>query len=114
MSRIEDLKKLSQELRIQIVEMIHNAGSGHSGGSLSCAEILTVLYEHVMNVRPADPLWADRDRFILSKGHAAPALYATLARKGFFGMESLKTLRRLESCLQGHPCMFKLPGVDMS
>lgn len=114
MSKLEEMKRTAQELRITIIDMIYKAGSGHSGGSLSCAEILTVLYDEVMNLKPEDPLWEDRDRFVLSKGHAAPALYATLARKGCFDPAKLSTLRQLESCLQGHPCMFKLPGVEMS
>lgn len=114
MATTEELKQLSHGLRRSIIDMIHHAGSGHSGGSLSCAEIVTVLYENIMRVKPEQPDWPDRDRFILSKGHAAPALYATLARKGFFSVEELKTLRQLDSCLQGHPCMFKLPGIEMS
>ena len=109
-----ELQRAAMKLRLQIVEMIYGAGSGHSGGSLSCAEILTVLYNRVMNIRPGDPFFADRDRFILSKGHAAPALYAVLSARGFFPREELSTLRRLESRLQGHPCMFKLPGIEMS
>lgn len=114
MSEAEVLQREAQELRIKVIYMIHKAGSGHSGGSLSSMEILTVLYEEILNVRPSEPKWPERDRFILSKGHAAPALYAVLAKKGFFGEESLYTLRQLGSCLQGHPCMFKLPGVEMS
>ncbi len=114
MTDISEMKRSAQELRSTIVSMIYKAGSGHSGGSLSCVEILTVLYDEVMNYRPDDPNWADRDRFILSKGHAAPALYATLARKGLIDPEELGTLRQLGSRLQGHPCMFKLPGVEMS
>lgn len=108
------LQSEAQELRVTIIDMIYRAGSGHSGGSLSCAEILTVLYEKILNIRPEDPYWPDRDRFILSKGHAAPALYAALARKGYFEADRLNTLRQLDSCLQGHPCMFKLPGIEMS
>ncbi|HEY5585820.1 MAG TPA: transketolase [Ruminiclostridium sp.] len=114
MSKIEILQRKAQELRITIINMIHKAGSGHSGGSLSSSEILTVLYEDVMNIRPNEPLWEDRDRFVLSKGHGAPALYAILAQKGFFNSDNLNTLRQLDSCLQGHPCMFKLPGIEMS
>jgi len=109
-----DLQRLAQELRITVLGMHHRAGSGHTGGSFSCAEILTVLYEKVLRVRPEEPDWPLRDRFILSKGHAAPALYATLARKGFFDEELLATLRRTGSPLQGHPCMKSLPGIDMS
>jgi transketolase len=114
MATAETLQQRAQELRLSIVDMIHKAGSGHSGGSLSCAEILTVLYDEIMNVRPDQPAWEDRDRFVLSKGHGAPALYAVLARSGYFDAARLDTLRQLESCLQGHPCMFKLPGVEMS
>lgn len=114
MYTMEDLQRRAQELRLTIVDMIHAAGSGHLGGSLSSAEILTVLYDVIMRVKPEEPEWEDRDRMILSKGHAAPALYAILARKGYFPVSRLNTLRQLGSCLQGHPCMFKLPGVDMS
>lgn len=114
MSVVEMLQKEAQELRITIIEMIHKAQSGHPGGSLSCVEILTVLYEQVMNIKPEEPDWPDRDRFILSKGHAAPALYAVLAKKGYFEHEKLYTLRQLGSFLQGHPSMLALPGVDMS
>ncbi|MBB6217286.1 transketolase [Anaerosolibacter carboniphilus] len=114
MSTFEKLQQEAQELRVTIINMIHKAGSGHSGGSLSSAEILTVLYEKVMNIRPNEPQWEDRDRFVLSKGHGAPALYAILAKKGYFEAEDLHTLRQIESCLQGHPCMFKLPGIEMS
>ncbi len=110
----DDLKKIAQQSRFEVVNMAYCAGSGHCGGSLSCAELLTVLYECYLNVRSEQPDWDERDRFILSKGHAAPMLYATLARKGFFDHSLLKTLRQLDSPLQGHPCMFKLPGVDMS
>lgn len=108
------LQQKALALRRTLVSMIHQAGSGHSGGSLSCAEILTVLYEEVLNVRPEAPSWPERDRFILSKGHAAPALYAVLAEKGFFDPKELNTLRRLGSSLQGHPCMRRLPGIEMS
>jgi transketolase len=114
MCRAEELKGMALKTRRDILGMIYKAGSGHPGGSLSCVEILTVLYECVMNIRPEKPDWDGRDRFILSKGHAAPALYAVLAAKGYFGRGQLDTLRRLGSCLQGHPCMFKLPGIDMS
>ena len=109
-----DLQKTAQELRLTILEMNHKAGSGHTGGSFSCAEILTVLYEQFMNVNPENPKWEKRDKFILSKGHAAPALYATLSRKGFFDKKELGTLRQTGSILQGHPCMKKCPGVDIS
>ncbi|MBI5724704.1 MAG: transketolase [Planctomycetes bacterium] len=109
-----DIRETCRELRKTIIWMIHHAGSGHSGGSLSCVEILTVLYDRVMRIRPAEPGWPPRDRLILSKGHAAPALYATLARKGYFDHALLATLRTTGSPLQGHPSMRALPGVDMS
>ncbi|MDF2926516.1 MAG: Transketolase [Paenibacillaceae bacterium] len=114
MTAVDRLQHKAQEHRITIIDMIHKAGSGHSGGSLSCIEILTVLYEEFMTVDPSKPGWEERDRFVLSKGHAAPALYAILAGKGYFHPQELDTLRRTGSILQGHPCMFKLPGVEMS
>ena len=101
-------------LRNQVLDMIHKAGSGHCGGSLSAIEILWTLYSQMMRVRPDDPHWEDRDRFVLSKGHAAPALYAVLAERGFFDRSALATLRSAGSMLQGHPDMRKTPGVDMS
>jgi transketolase len=97
-----------------IIESTHAAKAGHPGGSLSAAEMFAYLYNKELRVDPANPHWADRDRFVLSKGHAAPALYATLARKGFFPFEDLTTLRRIDSILQGHPDMKHIPGVDMS
>lgn len=111
---IEDLKEKARKTRIWIVKATCAAGSGHPGGSLSATDILTVLYFHVMRYDPKNPRWDDRDRFVLSKGHAAPALYATLAQAGFFPEEELITLRKLGSRLQGHPCMRKTPGVEMS
>ena len=101
-------------LRNQVLDMIHKAGSGHCGGSLSAIEILWTLYSQMMRVRPDDRHWEDRDRFVLSKGHAAPALYAVLAERGFFDRSALTTLRSAGSMLQGHPDMRKTPGVDMS
>ncbi len=101
-------------VRKGIIEGVFNAKSGHPGGSLSIVELLTYLYEKEMNVDPADPKKEDRDRFVLSKGHAAPALYAILAEKGYFPKEDLKTLRKTDSYLQGHPNMNYVPGVDMS
>ena len=101
-------------IRNEIIDSIYQAGSGHTGGSLSCVEILWTLYAEVLNVRPQEPHWPDRDRLVLSKGHAAPALYAVLAERGFFGMELLSSLRQAGSPLQGHPDMRKAPGVDMS
>ena len=110
----EMLKEQAKQIRRDIVNMVGGAKSGHPGGSLSATEILTYLYFEEMNVKQEEPKWADRDRFVLSKGHAAPVLYATLAHKGFFPVEELGTLRRLGTRLQGHPDMKKVPGVDMS
>ena len=104
----------ADELRLAVLDMALAAGSGHIGGSFSSAEILAVLYREVLRVDPLNPDWPDRDRLILSKGHAAPMLYACLSERGFFKREVLDTLRDLGSPLQGHPCMFKLPGIDMS
>lgn len=111
---ITKLKNHSNNIRKNIVKMVGTAGSGHPGGSLSVADIMTVLYFDKMNIDIENPEMEDRDRFILSKGHAAPALYATLAERGFFNKEELFTLREIGSRLQGHPDMNKLPGVDMS
>ena len=108
------LKKTANEIRKGIVTAVHSAKSGHPGGSLSAADILTYLYFEEMNVDPKHPKKADRDRVVLSKGHIAPALYATLAEKGYFPKEDLKTLRHVGSYLQGHPDMKHIPGVDMS
>ena len=110
-------KKLSREAYVitkKLLETIQNAGSGHIGGSMSIAEILSVLYFEEMNIDPADPKKADRDRFVLSKGHTAPGLYSVLAQRGYFPVEDLKTLRHIGSYLQGHPDMKHIPGVDMS
>ena len=111
---IEELTTIAKDIRIDIVEMVSEAKSGHPGGSLSIADILTVLYFEEMNIRVDEPKWEDRDRFVLSKGHAAPALYATLAKRGFFPREELKSLRKFKSNLQGHPDKKHMPGVDMS
>ena len=108
------LQKTAAEIRIGILEAVHAAKSGHPGGSLSIADIMTYLYFEDMNVDPKDPKKADRDRLVLSKGHAAPALYATLAQKGYLPKEDLLTLRKIDSYLQGHPDMKHTPGVDMS
>ena len=114
----ETLKKSLEvnatKVRIGIIEGIHSAKAGHPGGSLSCADILTYLYFAKMNIDPQNPKKADRDRFVLSKGHAAPALYSVLAQRGFFDVSLLKTLRQIGSILQGHPDMKYIPGVDMS
>ncbi len=109
-----ELKKTANEIRKGIVTAVHAAKAGHPGGSLSCADIMTYLYFEEMNIDPKDPKKADRDRFVLSKGHCAPALYSALAYRGFFPVEELTTLRKLGSHLQGHPCMQHTPGVDMS
>jgi transketolase len=104
----------ARQLRRDVVTMIHEAGDGHPGGSLSAADIVAALYFGVMRIDPARPSWSDRDRFVLSKGHACPVLYAALARRGYFEPAILPTLRSLGSPLQGHPDMRKTPGVDMS
>ncbi|MBQ1487477.1 MAG: transketolase [Lachnospiraceae bacterium] len=109
-----ELKKKANDVRIGIVTAVHAAKAGHPGGSLSIADVMTYLYFEEMNIDPADPKMEDRDRFVLSKGHVAPALYSTLANRGFFPVEELTTLRKLGSRLQGHPCMQETPGVDMS
>ena len=108
------LAATANRVRIGILDGVFNAGCGHPGGSLSIAELLTYLYFKEMKIDPANPKWEDRDRFVLSKGHTAPALYATLAERGFFPVEELKTLRKIDSRLQGHPDMKGIPGVDMS
>ncbi len=110
----KELAKIACNVRMGIIEGTFNAKSGHPGGSLSIAEILTYLYFKEMNVDAADPMKADRDRFVLSKGHAAPALYSVMAQKGYFPVEELKTLRKVDSRLQGHPSMNYLPGIDIS
>lgn len=109
-----ELEKMANEIRKDIVTAVHSAKSGHPGGSLSSADIFTYLYFEEMNVDPANPKWEDRDRFVLSKGHVAPGLYSTLAEKGYFPKEDLKTLRHTDSYLQGHPDMKHIPGIDMS
>ena len=109
-----ELMKTANEIRKGIVTAVHSAKSGHPGGSLSAADIYTYLFFEEMNVDPKDPKKADRDRFVLSKGHTAPGYYSTLANRGFFPVEDLKTLRKTGSYLQGHPDMKHIPGVDMS
>ena len=113
-AKLQMLKETAREIRLGILEGVHAAASGHPGGSLSIADIMTYLYFSEMNVNPADPQNPDRDRLVLSKGHTAPALYAALAEKGFFPKDELKTLRQVDSFLQGHPDMKGTPGVDMS
>ncbi len=109
-----ELQKAANEVRKGIITGVHAAKAGHPGGSLSAADIFTYLYFEEMNINPKEPKKADRDRFVLSKGHTAPGLYSALANRGFFPVEDLKTLRKLGSYLQGHPCMQHVPGVDMS
>lgn len=111
---IEDLRKKSKEIRRDIIEEVYNASSGHPGGSLSVTDILTVLYFNQMNINPDKPNDENRDRLILSKGHCCPALYATLANRGYFDKALLKSFRKIDGLLQGHPDMKKIPGVDMS
>ena len=110
----QELKETAVEIRKGIVTAVHSAASGHPGGSLSAADIFTYLYFEEMNIDPKDPKKEDRDRLVLSKGHVAPGLYATLAQRGYFPKEDLKTLRHTGSYLQGHPDMKHIPGVDMS
>ena len=113
-TKIEALEKIANDIRIGIIDQIYKAQSGHPGGSLSCADILAVLYFNQMNIDPKKPESPQRDRFVLSKGHCSPALYATLARKGYFDKEALDGFRKIDSNLQGHPDMNKVPGVDMT
>ena len=113
MNKLE-LQKTANEIRKGIVTAVHSAKAGHPGGSLSAADVFTYLYFEEMNIDPKDPKKADRDRFVLSKGHTAPGLYSALAHRGFFPVEELKTLRHIGSYLQGHPDMKHIPGVDMS
>ncbi|MFA5516540.1 MAG: transketolase [Desulfuromonadales bacterium] len=108
-----ELEETARHLRVDILKMLNTAQSGHTGGSLSAIDVLTVLYFHTMRHDPSNKDWPERDRFVLSKGHAAPALYACLARAGYFPTDDLKTLRRLGSHLQGHPDMNKTPGVEV-
>lgn len=113
-NNVEELKSISKLIRKDIVSMLTESASGHPGGSLSAADIVTTLFFKEMNIDPSNPKNPDRDRFVLSKGHAAPVLYSALARKGFFPVEELSTLRKFGSRLQGHPSMKCLPGIDMS
>ncbi|MBQ9993021.1 MAG: transketolase [Firmicutes bacterium] len=111
---MQEMKKQARAMRCEIIKMLEKSASGHPGGSLSAADIVAALYFGKMNIDPANPRDPKRDRFVLCKGHAAPALYAALALRGFFPVEELDTLRKIDSHLQGHPDMNKLPGVDMS
>ena len=113
-SEKRNLQVTACKIRMGIIESTHAAKCGHPGGSLSATEMFTYLYFKEMNINPADPKWMGRDRFVLSKGHTAPGLYSTLAHRGFFPVEDLLTLRRIDSYLQGHPNMNTVPGVDMS
>lgn len=112
--KIQNLQKIAKDVRKDIVEMLYSAQSGHPGGSLSITDILTTLYFYEMNINVNNPKDENRDRLILSKGHCSPALYSCLAEKGFFPKEDLKTFRKINSYLQGHPDMKKIPGVDMT
>ena len=114
LSEKKQLQITACKVRMGVIESTYGAKAGHPGGSLSAAEVFTYLYFKEMNIDPKNPKWADRDRFVLSKGHTAPGLYATLAHRGFFPVEDLKTLRKIDSYLQGHPNMNTVPGVDMS
>lgn len=111
---VRNLEKKALDIRHDIINMIYKAKAGHPGGSLSAVEVITALFFHVMNIDPQNPDWEDRDRFVLSKGHACPALYSALAERGFFDMKELDTLRQYHSILQGHPDMNKVPGLDMT
>ncbi len=113
-SKVEELEKIARRVRVHIVRSTNEAGSGHPGGSLSATDILTALYFEVMDHKPEEPNWPKRDRLVLSKGHAAPALYGVLAEAGYFPVEELMTLRKLGSRLQGHPHVKTTPGVDAS
>ena len=113
-SKKAELSRIATNIRMGALTAVFSASSGHPGGSLSIADIMAYLYFSEMNIRPDDPKWEDRDRFVLSKGHTAPALYATLAERGYFPKELLKTFRQADSILQGHPDMKHIPGVDMT
>ncbi|MBQ5602485.1 MAG: transketolase, partial [Clostridia bacterium] len=112
--RKTELKEIARNIRIGIIDAVYSASSGHPGGSLSIADVLTYLYFEEMNIDPKNPKCPERDRLVLSKGHCAPGLYSALAHRGFFPVEDLKTFRKTTSYLQGHPDMKHTPGVDMS
>jgi transketolase len=111
---VKELEDQAREVRRAVLRMTHAAGSGHPGGSLSATDVLVTLFFHELNINPSEPKWPDRDRFVLSKGHAAPALYATMARRGFFPVEELMSLRKMGSRLQGHVDAATLPGIEAS
>lgn len=111
---VNELENIAKKVRISIIKEVYYGKSGHPGGALSCADILTALYFNQMNINPKNPKAEGRDRFVLSKGHASPALYAVLAERGYFDKEELTSFRNIESKLQGHPDMNKVPGVDMT
>lgn len=111
---VKELEKMAVIIRCDIIDMICTASAGHPGGSLSAADVVTALYFRIMRIAPENPDWPDRDRFILSKGHACPVWYAALAERGYFDKSHLKTLRQMGSILQGHPDMLKTPGIDMT
>jgi transketolase len=111
---IQGLKEIAKKVRTNILHMLTKAGSGHTGGSLSAVDVAVGIYFSKMNFKPDDPKWKDRDRFIMSKGHAAPLIYAIMAEAGYFPMETVGTLRKIESPLQGHPCCKSLPGIEVS
>ena len=111
---LEELKQIAQRMRQRVIKTIHAAQCGHPGGSLSVAELLTALYFHTLRIDPGNPQWEDRDRFVLSKGHASIGLYCILAERGFFPVEELETFDSVDSRMQGHPDMHATPGVDMS
>ena len=112
--QLQQLKATACKVRMGVIEGTHGAKAGHPGGSLSAADLFTYLYFQELRIDPKNPAWEDRDRFVLSKGHTAPGLYAALAYRGFFPVEDLPTLRHIDSYLQGHPNMNTVPGVDMS
>lgn len=112
--QIDELQEMAKEIRKGIIEQVYDAASGHPGGSLSIADILTVLYFNELKIDEKNPKWEDRDRMVLSKGHCSPALYSCLANRGFFDTKELKSFRNIDSNLQGHPDMNKVPGVDMT
>ncbi len=113
-TNVQELKNIARKVRVNILHMLTKAGSGHTGGSLSAVDVAVAIYFSKMKFNPKDPLWKDRDRFILSKGHAAPLLYAIMAEAGYFPIETVETLRKIESPLQGHPCCKSLPGIEVS